>query len=87
MTGILGGRWTLDNFRPMGDIPTGVKLTSYSGEASDITRTQLQRYVALVESGALTLKLGPSFPFESLRAAHAMMDENRANGKMVVEFH
>jgi NADPH:quinone reductase len=87
MTGILGGRWTLDNFRPMGDIPTGVKLTSYSGEASDITRTQLQRYVALVESGALTLKLGPSFPFERLRAAHAMMDENRANGKMVVEFH
>ncbi len=87
MTGILGGRWTLDNFRPMGDIPTGVKLTSYSGEASDITRAQLQRYVALVESGALALKLGPSFPFESLREAHALMDENRANGKMVIEFH
>jgi len=25
MTGILGGEWTLANFTPMGDIPTGVK--------------------------------------------------------------
>ena len=86
MTGILGGSWTVENFQPMGDIPTGVKLTSYSGEAADITRTQLQNYVTLVESGSLTLKLGPSFPFQRLQEAHVMMDENRANGKMVIEF-
>ena len=85
MTGILGGSWTVENFHPMGDIPTGVKLTSYSGEASDITCSQLQHYVSLVESGSLSLKLGPSFPFQRLREAHVMMDENRANGKMVVE--
>lgn len=85
MTGILGGSWTVENFHPMGDIPTGVKLTSYSGEASDISHSQLQRYISLVESGSITLKLGPSFPFQRLREAHAMMDENRANGKMVVE--
>ena len=30
MTGILGGKWTLSEFHPMGDVPTGVKLTSYS---------------------------------------------------------
>lgn len=85
MTGILGGSWTLDHFHPMGDIPTGVKLTSYSGEASDISQSQLQRYVSLVESGALPLRLGPSFPFHRLQEAHVMMDENQANGKMVVE--
>ena len=85
MTGILGGSWTVENFHPMGDIPTGVKLTSYSGEASDISHSQLQRYISLVESGSITLKLGPSFPFQRLREAHVMMDENRANGKMVVE--
>ena len=28
MTGILGGEWVLSEFRPMGDIPTGVRLTS-----------------------------------------------------------
>ena len=85
MTGILGGQWSLPAFHPMGDVPTGVKLTSYSGEASDISRAQLQRYVSLVESGELALKLGPSFGFEMLRDAHIMMDENRANGKIVVE--
>jgi NADPH:quinone reductase-like Zn-dependent oxidoreductase len=85
MTGILGGSWVLTDFHPMGDIPTGVKLTSYSGEASDITCAQLQRYVSLVESGELILKLGPSFHFAKLREAHAMMDQNRANGKIVIE--
>jgi len=85
MTGILGGKWVLSEFHPMGDVPTGVKLTSYSGESSDITCAQLQEYVSLVESGELTLKLGPSFPFERLHEAHTMMDENRANGKIVME--
>ena len=50
MTGILGGKWVLSEFHPMGDVPTGVKLTSYSGESSDITRAQLQEYVSLIES-------------------------------------
>ena len=85
MTGILGGGWMLKGFHPMGDIPTGVKLTSYSGEAADITCAQLQRYVSLVESGELVLKLGPCFHFGKLREAHAMMDENSANGKIVIE--
>jgi len=85
MTGILGGSWVLQDFHPMGDVPTGVKLTSYSGEASDIKCAQLQRYVSLVESDKLILKLGPSFHFRELREAHTIMDENRANGKIVIE--
>ena len=85
MTGMLGGKWVLSEFHPMGDVPTGVKLTSYSGEASDITVAQLQQYISLVESGDLTLKLGPRFPFARLRDAHVLMDENRANGKIVIE--
>ena len=85
MTGILGGEWTLSEFHPMGDVPTGVKLTSYSGEASDISVEQLQRYVSLVESGELTLKVGPTFEFDHLREAHELMDRNGANGKIVIE--
>ena len=85
MTGILGGQWTLSEFHPMGDLPTGVKLTSYSGEASDISTEQLQRYVSLVESGELSLKTGPRFKFNQLQDAHELMDSNRANGKIVIE--
>ncbi len=84
MTGILGGEWELSAFRPMGHIPTGVRLSSYSGGASDISSEQLQSYVSLVEQGKLSVKLGPSWAFGDLPKAHQAMDENSANGKMVV---
>ena len=85
MTGMLGGHWVLREFHPMGDVPTGVKLTSYSGESGDISVAELQKYVEFVESGALQVKLGPVYPFERLPDAHRLMDEDRANGKIVVE--
>jgi NADPH2:quinone reductase len=85
MTGTLGGSWVPQDFHPMRDVPAGVKLTSYSGEAAGITSAQLQQYVSLVESGELSVKLGPSFQFWKLREAHALMDENGANGKIVIE--
>lgn len=84
MTGILGGQWELPAFRPMDQIPTGVRLTSYSGGASDISREQLQRYVSMVERGELSIHRGPTWTFDQLPLAHQAMDENQANGKMVV---
>lgn len=84
MTGILGGQWELASFRPMGDIPTAVRLTSYSGGAGDISRDQLQQYVTMVERGQLAIPQGPKWRFDQLPAAHQAMDDNRANGKMVV---
>lgn len=84
MTGILGGQWVMEEFSPMGHIPTGVKLTTYSGASSDITQEQLQEYVSLVEHGRLKLPLGPTFRFTELQDAHRVMDENSANGKIAV---
>lgn len=84
MTGILGGQWVIKEFHPMGHIPTGVKLTTYSGASSDITPEQLQEYVTLVEQGRLNLPLGPTFPFAELQQAHRVMDANSADGKIVV---
>jgi NADPH:quinone reductase-like Zn-dependent oxidoreductase len=84
MTGILGGEWELKSFQPMGQIPTGVKLSSYSGGASDISASELQRYVKLVDAGSLTIHQGPVWSFNQLREAHEALDANQANGKMVV---
>jgi len=84
MTGILGGKWEFESFRPMGDIPTAVKLTSYSGEAADITAKELQNYIALVEQGKLKVSIGRVFPFTDLVEAHKLMDANKANGKIVI---
>ncbi len=84
MTGILGGEWELASFRPMGHIPSGVRLTSYSGGPSDISRDQLQNYVSMVEADELMIRRGPIWSFDQLPSGHQAMDENRANGKMVV---
>jgi NADPH:quinone reductase-like Zn-dependent oxidoreductase len=84
MTGILGGSWTLEQFHPMGDIPTAVKLTSYAGEAGDITSEMLSSYIKKMERGTLSIPHGPVFPFDDLHKAHSLMDDNRANGKIVV---
>ncbi len=84
MTGILGGKWVLDGFRPMGDIPTGVKLTSYSGETSDLPAGKLQEFLHAIEGGRLEIHRGPVFDFEQLVEAHQLMDANQAGGKIVV---
>jgi NADPH:quinone reductase-like Zn-dependent oxidoreductase len=84
VTGILGGAWVVDRFEPMEDIPTGVKLTSYSGRSEDITADELSRYIRMVEEGRLKLTLGPTFPFGAVVDAHRAMDANSANGKIVI---
>ena len=85
MTGILGGEWEFNSFQPMGDIPTAVKLTSYSGEAADITAEEMQKYISLVEQKKLKVSIGKVFPFEELVDAHRLMDANKANGKIVIK--
>lgn len=84
MTGILGGEWTLTSFQPMGDIPTGVRLTSYAGEAANLSKERLQSFVNDVASGRQTLTLDRTFRFEELPEAHQYMESNQASGKLVV---
>lgn len=85
MTGILGGEWEFNSFLPMEDIPTGVKLTSYSGGSGDITQEQMQKYISLVEQGKLKVTIGKVFEFSELVEAHKLMDANQANGKIVIK--
>jgi len=42
MTGIVGNKWSFDNFAPMEAIPTAVSLTTYAGESEDFMRTPLE---------------------------------------------
>jgi NADPH:quinone reductase-like Zn-dependent oxidoreductase len=74
MTGILGGQWVLDGFHPMGDVPTAVKLTSYSGETSDLPQAKLEEYLDAIASEKLSIVRGPVFDFNDLVEAHQVMD-------------
>ena len=84
MTGMVGNKWELERFSPMGAIPTGVNLTTYSGGADDFARTPLQDFVSAVENGDTTVKTGPVFKIDDIVEAHRTMEADSAAGKIVV---
>ena len=84
MTGMVGNSWELEKFSPMGAIPTGVNLTTYSGGAEDFLRTPLQDFVSAVENGDTTVKTGPVFKIDDIVEAHRTMEADSAAGKIVV---
>lgn len=84
MTGMVGNEWLLDTFSPMDAIPTTVKLTSYAGGVDEFIDTPLQGFVRDVETGDTKVRLGPVFKLDQIVEAHRCMEENRAEGKVVV---
>lgn len=84
MTGIVGNAWTLGKFAPMGAIPTGVYLTSYTGDTEDFMRTPLNELAQKIARGTLKLQDGKTFHLDEIVEAHRAMEENNAGGKIVV---
>ncbi|WP_422359380.1 zinc-binding alcohol dehydrogenase family protein [Reichenbachiella sp.] len=85
MTGILGGAWTLDNFTPMGDIPSLGRLTVYMGESKNLSKELLQEFINEVEKGNIHLNIDTVFTLDQVAEAHQYMEDNKAKGKLVVE--
>jgi NADPH:quinone reductase-like Zn-dependent oxidoreductase len=84
MTGMVGNKWSLDDFSPMEVIPTGVCLTTYDGGPKDFMRTPLQELVEQIVAGSLKVQVGRVFHLDEIVEAHRTMEENRAGGKIVV---
>ena len=84
MTGIVGNKWSFDEFAPMEAIPSAVCLTSYAGESADFMRTPLQELVEQIEAGTLHVQIGRTFHLDEIVEAHRCMEENKAGGKIVV---
>jgi NADPH:quinone reductase-like Zn-dependent oxidoreductase len=84
MTGIVGNKWSFDNFAPMDAIPTAVCLTVYAGESDDFMRMPFQQLVGQVEAGTLHVQIGKTFQLDQIAEAHRAMEENKAGGKIVV---
>jgi NADPH:quinone reductase-like Zn-dependent oxidoreductase len=84
-TGLLGGSWIVERFRPLEDIPSGVKLTAFGSGVIDGPRwvEELQEIVDLVEEGRVHANLDRIFALDEISAAHAYMEANRATGKVV----
>ena len=84
MTGMVGNRWSFDQFAPMESIPTTVSLTTYAGESSDFMRTPLQDFVNDLEEGRTNVRVGAVFSLDEIVEAHEAMEDNSAGGKIVV---
>jgi NADPH:quinone reductase-like Zn-dependent oxidoreductase len=84
MTGMVGNKWTIDDFDPMETIPTAVCLTTYDGGAEDFMLTPLDELVEEIAAGHLPIHVGRTFKLDDIVEAHRCMEENRAGGKIVV---
>jgi NADPH:quinone reductase-like Zn-dependent oxidoreductase len=84
MTGILGDSWTLDNFSPMYDIPSTVRLTSYAGDSTNLSAENLQKFIDEVEKGNVRPQIDSILQLDEVPLAHQRMEESLAKGKMVV---
>jgi NADPH:quinone reductase-like Zn-dependent oxidoreductase len=84
MTGIVGNKWSFDDFAPMEVIPTAVSLTTYGGESEDFMRTPLTDLAEQIAAGTLHVQIGKTFLLDQIVEAHRCMEENKAGGKIVV---
>jgi NADPH:quinone reductase-like Zn-dependent oxidoreductase len=84
MTGMVGNKWSFDNFSPMDVIPTAVCFTTYAGGAEDFMLTPLEELVEKIAAGQLPIHVGKLFRLDQIVDAHRCMEENKAGGKIVV---
>ena len=84
MSGMVGNKWSIDNFSPMDAIPTAVSLTTYDGGAEDFMLTPLEKLAEQVAAGRLHVQVGKTFRLDEIVEAHRCMEENKAGGKIVI---
>jgi NADPH:quinone reductase-like Zn-dependent oxidoreductase len=84
MTGMVGNKWSFDEFSPMEVIPSAVCLTTYDGGPQDFMATPLEELAQQVAAGSLRVQPGQTFALDDIVEAHRCMEENRAGGKIVV---
>ncbi|GHF44492.1 zinc-binding dehydrogenase [Streptomyces griseosporeus] len=82
-TGMLSNEWTVPDFYPIGYLPTGVRLTAYGGDASDLPAPVLQTYLDRIAAGEIGLGPVHTYALDDIRTAHRDLEEGRRVGKLV----
>jgi len=83
-TGMLSDQWIIPDFYPMDVIPNGVRLTAYSGGASDLPAPVLQEFLDAVGAGEVDVPVSRTYALDDVVEAHRDMEEGRLFGKGVV---
>ncbi|HEY0532887.1 MAG TPA: zinc-binding dehydrogenase [Actinoplanes sp.] len=82
--GMLSNKWTVKDSYPISYLPTGVRLTSYSGEAADLPAAVLQDCLDRIAAGSLDLGPVHAYPLEKVREAHLDLETGSHGGKLVL---
>jgi NADPH:quinone reductase-like Zn-dependent oxidoreductase len=83
-TGMLSNEWIVPDFYPIEYLPRGVRLTAYSGNATDLPISVLQRFLDDVDTGQVNVPLARTYRFDDIQQAHRDMEANTVAGKLVV---
>ena len=83
-TGMLSNQWIVPDFYPIDYLPRGVRLTAYSGGASDLPASVLQDFLDDVAAGRAQVPVHREYRFDEIQLAHADMEAGTATGKLVV---
>jgi NADPH2:quinone reductase len=83
-TGMLSNEWTVRDFYPIDYLPRGVRLTAYSGAATDLPADVLQNYLDAVAAGDAVVPVHRTYQLDEIQQAHADMEADAAIGKLVV---
>lgn len=82
--GMLSNEWIVKEFYPVDYIPRGVRLSTYSGDAGDLPKSVLQRFLDEVAAGDATVPIHRVYSFDEITQAHTAMESGSSTGKLVV---
>ncbi len=90
IAGFLGGLVPLENFMPLMQIPSSVKLTSFGSafvfgnKDFPYSAIPMQKIISDIENKSIPNILAKTFEFKEIIEAHKLMESNNVNGKIVV---
>jgi NADPH:quinone reductase-like Zn-dependent oxidoreductase len=82
VTGLLGGKWTLDDFDPLEDLPVNGYLTAF--HSGNVTEQSLQEMLDYVESHGVDCRPEKVFDLSEMAKAHEYLGSSHSFGKVVV---
>ena len=82
VTGLLGGKWTLDDFDPLEDLPANGYLTAF--HSGNVTERSLQDMLDYVETHKVDCRPEKVFDLSEMAKAHEYLGSSRSFGKVVV---
>ena len=84
MTGMLSENWEFENFSPMDFIPSTVSLITYDSGQSRVEKEAFQHFLNDIQYGFVTTLKQHVFSLAQIADAHRLLENNEANGKIVV---